>query len=111
MAIAGDSVGGGMTAAITLMAQGRRDVRSVHQSMYYPRSPPRRWTPAPGGRGVPPNSATATERGVEARRPAAASKPRRAEEVAKLTLATAARGHGSGTQRQLLCVESNVTWT
>lgn len=36
MAIAGDSVGGGMTAAITLMAQGRRDVRSVHQSMYYP---------------------------------------------------------------------------
>jgi acetyl esterase/lipase len=36
MAIAGDSVGGGMTAAITLMAQARGDVRFVHQSMYYP---------------------------------------------------------------------------
>jgi acetyl esterase len=36
MAIAGDSVGGGMTAAITLMAQKRGDVRFVHQSMYYP---------------------------------------------------------------------------
>jgi acetyl esterase/lipase len=36
MAIAGDSVGGGMTAAITLMAQQRGDVRFVHQSMYYP---------------------------------------------------------------------------
>jgi acetyl esterase len=36
MAIAGDSVGGGMTAAITLMAQERGDVRFVHQSMYYP---------------------------------------------------------------------------
>src|SRR5688572_21474321 len=36
MAIAGDSVGGGMTAAIALMAQERGDVRFVHQSMYYP---------------------------------------------------------------------------
>ncbi|HEX6021775.1 MAG TPA: alpha/beta hydrolase [Solirubrobacter sp.] len=36
MAIAGDSVGGCMTAAITLMAQARGDVRFVHQSMYYP---------------------------------------------------------------------------
>jgi acetyl esterase len=36
MAIAGDSVGGNMTAAITLMAQERGDVRFVHQSMYYP---------------------------------------------------------------------------
>jgi acetyl esterase len=36
MAIAGDSVGGGMTAAITLMAHDRGDVRFLHQSMYYP---------------------------------------------------------------------------
>ena len=36
IAIAGDSVGGGMTAAITLMAHDRGDVRFVHQSMYYP---------------------------------------------------------------------------
>ena len=36
MAIAGDSVGGNMTAAITLMARDRGDVRFVHQSMYYP---------------------------------------------------------------------------
>jgi acetyl esterase/lipase len=36
MAIAGDSVGGGMTAALTLMAGDRGDVRFVHQSMYYP---------------------------------------------------------------------------
>jgi acetyl esterase len=36
MAIAGDSVGGGMTAAITLLAAERGDVRFVHQSMYYP---------------------------------------------------------------------------
>jgi acetyl esterase/lipase len=36
LAIAGDSVGGGMTAAITLMAKERGDVRFVHQSMYYP---------------------------------------------------------------------------
>jgi len=36
MAIAGDSVGGCMTAAIALMAQERGDVRFQHQSMYYP---------------------------------------------------------------------------
>ncbi|HEY6762620.1 MAG TPA: alpha/beta hydrolase [Baekduia sp.] len=36
MAIAGDSVGGGMTAAIALLAQERGDVRFVQQSMYYP---------------------------------------------------------------------------
>jgi acetyl esterase len=36
LAIAGDSVGGNMTAALTLMAQERGDVRFVHQSMYYP---------------------------------------------------------------------------
>jgi acetyl esterase len=36
MAIAGDSVGGGMTAAIALMAKERGDVRFVQQSMYYP---------------------------------------------------------------------------
>lgn len=36
LAVAGDSVGGGMTAALTLMAAERGDVRFVHQSMYYP---------------------------------------------------------------------------
>jgi acetyl esterase len=36
MAVAGDSVGGGMTAALALMASDRGDVRFVHQSMYYP---------------------------------------------------------------------------
>ena len=36
MAVAGDSVGGCMTAALTLMADGRGDVRFVHQSLYYP---------------------------------------------------------------------------
>jgi acetyl esterase/lipase len=36
MAVAGDSVGGCMTAALTLMAEGRGDVRFIHQSMYYP---------------------------------------------------------------------------
>jgi acetyl esterase len=36
MAVAGDSVGGNMTAALALMAEGRGDVRFVHQSMYYP---------------------------------------------------------------------------
>ena len=36
IAVAGDSVGGNMTAALTLMAQERGDVRFVHQSMYYP---------------------------------------------------------------------------
>jgi acetyl esterase/lipase len=36
IAIAGDSVGGNMTAALALMAAERGDVRFVHQSMYYP---------------------------------------------------------------------------
>jgi acetyl esterase/lipase len=36
IAVAGDSVGGSMTAALTLMAQQRGDVRFVHQSLYYP---------------------------------------------------------------------------
>lgn len=36
MAVAGDSVGGCMTAALTLMARDRGDVRFVHQSLYYP---------------------------------------------------------------------------
>jgi acetyl esterase/lipase len=36
LAVAGDSVGGGMTAALALMAGERGDVRFVHQSMYYP---------------------------------------------------------------------------
>jgi acetyl esterase len=36
MAVAGDSAGGNMTAALTLMAKKRGDVRFVHQSMYYP---------------------------------------------------------------------------
>ena len=34
IAVAGDSVGGNMTAALTLMAQDRGDVRFVHHSMY-----------------------------------------------------------------------------
>jgi len=36
IAVAGDSVGGNMTAALTLMAADRGDVRFVHQSLYYP---------------------------------------------------------------------------
>src|SRR4051794_1568003 len=36
IAVAGDSVGGNMTAALTLMAKERGDVRFVHQSMYSP---------------------------------------------------------------------------
>ena len=36
LAVAGDSVGGGMTAALTLMAQDRGDVGFCHHSMYYP---------------------------------------------------------------------------
>ena len=36
IAVAGDSVGGNMTAALTFMAKERGDVRFVHQSMYYP---------------------------------------------------------------------------
>jgi acetyl esterase len=36
MAVAGDSVGGCMTAALALMARERGDVRFAHQSMWYP---------------------------------------------------------------------------
>ncbi|MEV4250935.1 alpha/beta hydrolase [Streptosporangium canum] len=36
MAVAGDSVGGNMTAAVAIMAKQRGDVRFVHQSLYYP---------------------------------------------------------------------------
>jgi acetyl esterase len=36
MAVAGDSVGGNMTAALALMAAERGDVHFVHHSMYYP---------------------------------------------------------------------------
>ncbi|MFG3119617.1 alpha/beta hydrolase [Streptomyces sp. NPDC048197] len=36
MAVAGDSVGGNMSAAVTLMAKQRGDVHFVHQSLYYP---------------------------------------------------------------------------
>src|SRR3954454_6349934 len=46
MAVAGDSVGGDMTAALTLMAKARGDVRFLHASMST-RSPTRRWTPRP----------------------------------------------------------------
>jgi acetyl esterase len=36
MAVAGDSVGGNMTAALAIMANQRGDVGFVHQSLYYP---------------------------------------------------------------------------
>ena len=36
MAVAGESVGGNMTAALTLMAKDRGDVTFAQQSMYYP---------------------------------------------------------------------------
>src|SRR3954470_14581403 len=36
IAVAGDSVGGNMTAALALMADERGDVRFLQQSMYYP---------------------------------------------------------------------------
>src|SRR4051794_33771625 len=36
IAVAGDSVGGNMTAALALMANDRGDVQFVQQSMYYP---------------------------------------------------------------------------
>ena len=36
MAVAGESVGGNMTAALALMAKQRGDVHFVHHSMYYP---------------------------------------------------------------------------
>jgi acetyl esterase/lipase len=36
IAIAGDSVGGNMTAAVAILAKQRGDVSFVHQSLYYP---------------------------------------------------------------------------
>ena len=36
IAVAGDSVGGNMTAALTILAKQRGDVSFVHQSLYYP---------------------------------------------------------------------------
>jgi acetyl esterase/lipase len=36
LAVVGDSVGGNMAAALTIMAKERRDVTFVHQSLYYP---------------------------------------------------------------------------
>ncbi|HEX6657269.1 MAG TPA: alpha/beta hydrolase [Ilumatobacter sp.] len=36
LAVAGDSVGGNMTAALAILAKQRDDVTFVHQSMYYP---------------------------------------------------------------------------
>ncbi len=36
MAVVGDSVGGCMAAALTLMAEGRGDVRFIHQALFYP---------------------------------------------------------------------------
>jgi len=36
LVVAGDSVGGNMTAALTLMAKARGDVTFLHQSLYYP---------------------------------------------------------------------------
>ncbi|UOQ87760.1 alpha/beta hydrolase [Agromyces endophyticus] len=36
LAVAGDSVGGNMTAAVTILAKQRGDVSFVHQSLYYP---------------------------------------------------------------------------
>jgi acetyl esterase len=36
MAVAGESVGGNMAAALTIMAKQRADVTFVHTSMYYP---------------------------------------------------------------------------
>jgi acetyl esterase/lipase len=36
LAVAGDSVGGNMAAALTLLAKQRGDVRFIHQSLYYP---------------------------------------------------------------------------
>jgi acetyl esterase/lipase len=36
LAIAGDSVGGNMTAAVAILAKQRGDVTFIHQSLYYP---------------------------------------------------------------------------
>ena len=46
IAVAGDAVGGNMTAALALMPAERGDVRFVHQSMYYPVTDAA-WIPAP----------------------------------------------------------------
>jgi acetyl esterase/lipase len=36
LAVAGDSVGGNLAAALTILAKQRGDVKFVHQSLYYP---------------------------------------------------------------------------
>src|SRR4030095_8301502 len=36
LAVAGDSVGGNLATALTILAKQRGDVRFVHQSLYYP---------------------------------------------------------------------------
>jgi acetyl esterase len=46
MAVAGDSAGGNMAAALALMAKERGDVRFLHQSMYYPVTDARLDTPS-----------------------------------------------------------------
>lgn len=46
LAIAGDSVGGNMVAAVTILAKQRGDVTFVHQSMYYPVTDARMDTPS-----------------------------------------------------------------
>jgi acetyl esterase len=40
LAVAGESVGGDMTAALTLMAKERGDVKFVHAGIYYPVTDP-----------------------------------------------------------------------
>ncbi len=66
LAVAGDSVGGNMTAALTLMAKQRGDVTFVHQSLYcrHGRGPGRRSRefadgPSPSQRRPWPGSGTA----------------------------------------------------
>ncbi|MFF7972527.1 alpha/beta hydrolase fold domain-containing protein [Streptomyces sp. NPDC007905] len=46
LAVAGDSVGGNMAAALALLAKERGDVRFVHQSLYYPVTDAARDTPS-----------------------------------------------------------------
>jgi acetyl esterase len=36
LAVVGDSVGGNMAAALTLMAKERKDVTFIHQALFYP---------------------------------------------------------------------------
>ena len=36
LAVAGDSVGGNMTAAVAILAKQRGDVRFIYESLYYP---------------------------------------------------------------------------